>query len=209
MLTRVLEEYDEMASSADKIFKKIEQECGDCIKCRLQCSDCCHAVFGLFLVEYAYINHHFNNLPLAEKEEILKRTDKADEDLQQMQQRLAECKDNPQLQNETMARERIRCPLLNDNDECALYPFRPITCRIYGIPVASHGKVQICWKSGFKKGEAYPTFNLDLVYANLYKMSKDLLTTAGQSDMDRASILVSISKSLRTPIEELINEKLD
>ncbi|MEW6172483.1 MAG: YkgJ family cysteine cluster protein [Bacillota bacterium] len=209
MFTRFLEEYDEMVSSADKIFEKIGQECSEYIKCRRQCSDCCHAVFGLFLVEAAYINHQFNKLSRAEREEILLRAEKADKDLQQVQARLAEHSDDPQAQAYAMARERIRCPLLNDNEECALYAFRPITCRVYGVPVASRGKVQTCWKSGFKKGETYPTFNLDLVYANLYQLSKDLLTSSGETDLDRASLLVSVSKSLKTPIEELISGKLD
>ncbi len=196
--------YKELAAMADLAFNKMEQDYGSMVKCRRQCADCCHAVFGLFLIEAAYINHHFNTLDEDEQKQILKRAAEADKELRQMQEKLAEYQDDPQKQVNAMARERIRCPLLDGKDECALYPFRPITCRVYGIPVSSHGSAHACWKAEFKRGESYPTFNLDAVYAQLFRLSQELLEGAGQKDPERASILLSVSSALSVSQEDLI-----
>ncbi len=201
----MFEAYEELAVKADAAFSKIEQDYGSVMKCRRQCADCCHAVFGLFLIEAAYINHHFNTLGESEQKEILNRAARADQDLRRMQERLAEFKDDPQMQAHAMARERIRCPLLDDKDECALYRFRPITCRVYGIPVSSHGSAHACWKAEFKSGESYPTFDLDAAYAQLCRLSQELLENAGQKDPERASILLSVSTVLSVTYEDLVN----
>jgi Fe-S-cluster containining protein len=204
MLTQLFRVYEELAAKADFAFNKIEQDYGSMMKCRRRCADCCHAVFGLFLIEAVFINHHFNTLGEDEQKEILKRAAQADRELRQMKEKLAEFKDDPQMQVNAMARERIRCPLLDDKDECVLYPFRPITCRVYGIPVSSHGSAHACWKAEFKRGESYPTFNLDAAYAQLFRLSQELLENAGQKDSERASILLSVSSALSVSHEDLI-----
>ena len=79
----------------------------------------------------------------------------------------------------SLAKARIRCPLLNDNNECILYPYRPITCRVYGIPTMIQGVPRVCGKAGFKKEQSYPTFNLDGVHRELFELSKELLERAG------------------------------
>jgi hypothetical protein len=106
----------------------------------------------------------------------------------------------------TLARERIRCPLLDDQDECILYHRRPITCRVYGIPTKIQGKVRVCGKAGFKEGETYPVFDLDGAYQDLFVLSKELLDEAGIDNADKASLLISMSKAIRTPLDDLIKE---
>jgi hypothetical protein len=105
-----------------------------------------------------------------------------------------------------LSKERVRCPLLNQKEECIIYPHRPITCRVYGIPTAIQGQARVCGKAAFEKGESYPTFDLDACYKELYRLSKELLVQMGQSDMEKASLLISVSKVLKTPLEEIINE---
>ena len=107
----------------------------------------------------------------------------------------------------SLARTRIRCPLLDDHDECILYPCRPITCRVYGIPTMIQGMPRFCGKTGFEKGQPYPTFNLDAMHGELYALSKELVKRAGWEDADdRASFLFSVSKVIRTPLEELLEK---
>ena len=33
-----------------------------------------------------------------------------------------------------LGKQRVRCPLLTEKEECVLYEKRPIICRIYGVP---------------------------------------------------------------------------
>jgi len=57
--------------------------------------------------------------------------------------------------------------------------------------------------AGFNKGEQYPVFDLDSVYRDLFTLSNELLEEAGDKDVERASLLISVSKALKTPIQEL------
>jgi Fe-S-cluster containining protein len=121
---------------------------------------------------------------------------------------LREHEGDPQMQAYIMSRERIPCPLLNENQECVLYLHRPITCRVYGIPTKIQGKARVCWKAEFKKDERYPVFDLDGVYRDLYLLSTELLKAGGQDDPEKASLLISVSKAITTSLNELLRQKL-
>lgn len=202
-LTDLFQEYEDLVAKADKAFSKIQDDHGACIKCDIQCSDCCNSVFGLFLIESVYLNYHFDKLEDKYRQEVLQRGDKADKDLQEIEKKL-QAHDDPQAIARAMARERVRCPLLNDEEKCMMYAHRPITCRVYGIPTIINGKPHACWKAGFEKGKTYPAFDLDGAYRQLYRLSGELLEIAGQGDMERASLLMTLPKSIKTPVMELI-----
>lgn len=199
----IFQAYEQLAEQADRAFREMQQRYETCVKCGEQCSDCCHAVFGLFLVESLYLNRRFNDLDEESRRVILARADQADRDLVRVQKRLEQLGDDPQKLSAALSRERIRCPLLNDEQKCSLYPYRPVTCRVYGIPNLMGGKIQACWKAGFEKGKAYPAFDLDSAYQELYRLSQAILERAGRAGSDRASLLVSVSKSIKTPPEEI------
>lgn len=202
----LFEPYDTLISQADMAFNRMKTEFPECIRCGPHCSDCCHAVFGLFLVEAAFLKHDFDRLDGAEKEAALRRSIEADRETSALERTLQEFEDDPEMRTYTMARARIRCPLLNDQDECILYDYRPVTCRVYGIPTMVRGTPRVCGKSGFKNGVEYPIFNLDGVQRELYRLSGELVTRAGGEPSDKASLLFSVSKVIQTPAETLINE---
>jgi Fe-S-cluster containining protein len=97
-----------------------------------------------------------------------------------------------------LARERIRCPLLNQMDLCDLYDNRPLTCRFYGIPTAIGGEGHTCGKSGFEKGEQYPTVNLDAVYNQLQQISAELIRDLKSRYLKLSDMLVPLSMALLT-----------
>lgn len=206
ILEDLFQEYELLVAKADQCFQKIKMDYEPCIKCSIQCSDCCYAVFGLFLIESVYLKDRFNKLSSSEKRKAIIRGNKSDKDFLKIEKKLEKDNNYTQIKTFLMERERVRCPLLNGSQECVLYPFRPITCRVYGIPTIINGKVHVCWKAGFKKGQAYPAFNLDILHRELYRLSIKLLERTRQENMEKASLLLSVSKSIRTPIEKLINE---
>jgi Fe-S-cluster containining protein len=201
--------YELLVDKADAAFQKMENDYGACIKCERHCTDCCHAVFGLFLIEAAYLKQHFDQLDSEGKKAALLRCNQSDRALKRLKKMLQVHENDPHMQAYTMARERVGCPLLNDNKDCALYTHRPITCRVYGMPTTSQGKARVCGKADFKRGETYPVFDLDGVYRNLYILSKELLSTAGKGDLEKANLLISVSKAISTPIEILINQSFE
>jgi Fe-S-cluster containining protein len=203
----IFQHYEELVKKADASFHRMETDYGECMGCRIHCSDCCHALFGLFLIEAAYIQEHFQKLPGGERSAALLRADNADMDLKKVEVKLQRHGHDPQMRALTLARERVRCPLLDQNEECILYTQRPITCRVYGIPTAIQGKVRVCPAAAFKPEETYPVFDLDGVYKALYQLSKEILVERGAEDLEKASLLVSVSKALKTPAEEILAGK--
>ena len=203
----LFEPYDRLVSRADKSFGRMAREYPDCIACKPGCADCCHAVFGLFLIEAVFLKHDFDQLGETEKNAALARGLVAEKELEILQRTLGEFRDDPQMSAYSMARARIRCPLLNDEDACILYSYRPITCRVYGIPTMVHRVPRICGRTGFKKGQAYPIFNMDGVQKELFELSRDLLKNIkNDSAEERASLLISIPKIIKTTVEDLVNE---
>ena len=204
----LFQSYELLADKAEAAFQEMQKEHGSCIKCEAHCSDCCHAVFGLFLIEAGYLKEHFDKLTDEEKNAALVRCEQAEKSLERLQNMLQAHEDDPQMQAYIMSRERIPCPLLNENQECVLYLHRPITCRVYGIPTKVQGKARVCWKADFKKDARYPVFDLDAAYRELYILSTELLKGAGE-DAGKASLLISVSKSITTPLKDLLRQKLE
>ncbi|KPJ63945.1 MAG: hypothetical protein AMJ45_06665 [Syntrophobacter sp. DG_60] len=203
-------EYKTLVDKADKAFKKMEGEYGHLIPCRIHCCDCCYAIFGLFLIEAIFLNHFFNNLNRKERREAIIRSEKADAKMLQVKDKLNETfPDDPKMQIYGLGKQRARCPLLDDKDECILYEHRPITCRLYGIPTSINGKASVCGKTGFQKGIAYPTFDLDKVYKELYSLSKQLLQQARCQNLGKATLLISVSKTIKTSLTNLIKEEFE
>jgi len=204
----LFQSYELLADKAEAAFQEMQKEHSSCIKCEPHCADCCHAVFGLFLIEAGYLREQFEKLTDEEKRAALLRCEEAERSLGRLQNMLQAHEGDPQMQAYIMSRERIPCPLLSAKQECILYSHRPITCRVYGIPTKVQGKARVCWKAEFKKDERYPVFDLDGVYRDLFFLSTELLKSAGKDDPEMASLLISVSKAITTPLEDLLRQKL-
>lgn len=63
----LFEHYKKLVSEADRAFEQVRKMHGDCVKCTIECCDCCYAFFGLYLIEAVYLNYQFNSL-LARKQ---------------------------------------------------------------------------------------------------------------------------------------------
>lgn len=204
MLMDLFREYESLVAKADQIFSDVQREHGSCVRCDVQCADCCHSVFGLFLIESVYLNYYFSRLEEKIRQGAVARGDQADRELQELEKRM-QALDDPEKIAVAVAGEKIRCPLLSDEEKCLLYERRPITCRVYGIPTIINGKLHACWRAGFEKGKHYPAFNLDAAHRELYRLSGELVDMAGLENKDRASYLVSVSKSIKSPVLDLID----
>jgi len=205
-LESLLHNYEYLLDDADRKFKTLSQRYKEYIRCQEGCSDCCYAVFGLFLIEAIYIKRHFDRLDPQICKEALLRCNQMDMELKRIERKMERFRDDPDMQNYVMAKERIRCPLLDEDNRCILYIYRPITCRVYGVPVKMGGTIRVCHRAGFEKGKSYSFYDLDSTYRNLYLFSVELLKEFKKGDQSKASLLISMSKAISTPSELLIDE---
>ena len=204
--TPYFEKYEELVKAADEAFARVKRDHADCVKCEVGCAECCHALFDLTLVEALYINHKFKEAFQGdEREAILERANRSDRQVYKIKKRaqamLTEGLDEEEILAR-MAKESVRCALLNNEDQCDLYGHRPLTCRLYGVPTAIGGKGHTCGLSGFKEGVAYPTANLDRILSALLSLSKALVADLKSNYKTMGEMLVPLSMALLTEYDE-------
>ena len=133
--------------------------------------------------------------------EILKRADFADRKAYKLKRELARRARNGESPSDILqyaAELRIRCPLLDDDQRCALYDFRPLTCRLYGIPVNIEGSSHTCGLSAFEAGGAYPAVQLEKIQTRLQQISSALAEGLGSRYSELGQMLVPVSSALLT-----------
>ena len=198
--------YRELMETADLAFEDFSASHPDLVRCVRGCDDCCHAVFGLFLVEAASIHIEFQGLEESLKRETIERCKAADRAAARLESELRACRHEPDRAEKLLAVERIPCPLLTGSRDCALYGARPLTCRIYGIPTVVRGALKACPKSGFSEKGRFGAFNLDMAQKQLLDLSTGMIEDIEEADPGKASLLVSVSKALMSPVHEIIEE---
>jgi Fe-S-cluster containining protein len=199
-------QYEALVRQADAVFAQVKKEYGECVRCKERCADCCHALFDLTLVEALYIKSKFDALFLEEdRAALIERANAADRKIFKLKRRAFKEHEEGRPEAEIleeMALHRVRCPGLNAADRCAVYEFRPITCRIYGIPTVIGGKAHTCGISGFTPGENYPTVKLDAIYQRLYEISFALAQAIESRFPGLPEMLVPLSMALLTDYTE-------
>ena len=212
MIDDLFGKYLQEVRKADYLFKTIQEKYPDSVRCRIRCCDCCRAVFGVFPIEAAYINYHFNRLDRKVKRDVLRRAEKAEDEMLKAKDSLNVLEDNPKMKVFVLGKQRVRCPLLQDSEECVLYENRPIICRIYGVPYSlkqgDKEQAFVCSVSGFQEKVTYPTVKLDKIYHELCQLSKELLTEAGYlNPAAKANLMLPLSRILRMPFEAIVKGK--
>ena len=201
-----IKQYEVLLKTADDIFSKVKNEYPGEVKCKQGCADCCYALFDVTLIEALYIKHHFEKcfegVEREKRVEVASRIDrrlyklkrKANKDLE------AGRKEADILQD--LAGKKVQCPLLNTQNRCDLYEYRPITCRLYGIPTSIAGEGHTCGLSGFLKGVAYPTVKLDIIQNKLFELSAELVVSIQSRYSRMGEMLVPLSMALLTEYDD-------
>lgn len=206
-LTPYFKKYETLVETADAAFDRVKKAYADCVKCEEKCADCCFALFDLTLIEALYIHHRFKEKYSGSKKvELLEKANRADRRIYKIKREAYKDFESGKNEGEilaAMAFERVRCPLLNEEELCELYDYRPITCRFYGIPTAIGGSGHTCGMSGFKKGEKYPTVNLDAIHNKLQQISAELLRDIQSKNIKLADLLVPLSSAMITDYDEV------
>lgn len=204
--TPYFEKYQEIVKQVDELFERVQKEHPECVTCKMKCADCCHALFDLTLIEAIYINHQINNhIKGKEKSKLIEKANLADRKTHRIKRQAYKSKTAGKDETEILmdiAAERVRCPLLNDDEMCDLYEHRPITCRLYGIPTSIGGRSHTCGKSGFVEGKPYPAVNMDVIHQRLYDISNELVREIKTKYVKMADMLVPLSMAILTDFDE-------
>ncbi len=200
------EKYQSLVDQVEAVFQQVQTEFGECVTCKVGCSDCCHALFDLTLIEAMFIKHQFDRvIPKEARQKIIERANTADRKVYKLKREASKAHQEGKPENEIledMATQRIRCPMLDDQDKCEMYESRPITCRLYGIPTVIGGKSHTCGLSKFEEGKQYPTVKLENIQRRLYEISFELAQDIKSHYPKLAEVLVPLSMALLTNYNE-------
>jgi len=210
MIEELFSEYAILARKADILFKTVQEKYPDSVRCRIRCCDCCHAVFGVFPVEAAYIHFHFSRLERKVRRDILRRAEKGEDGILKAKDTLKVFDEDPKMKVYGLGKQRVRCPFLGEKEECVFYETRPIICRIYGVPYSLRKEKKehayVCSLSGFEEKASYPTVKLDKIYSELCRLSEKLLTEGKTLHPDRkANLMLPLSRILRMSFDDILS----
>lgn len=195
-----LARYEQLRAGADKAFAQVSAAHPQQVRCGLGCSDCCHALFDLSLVEAMALNAAFNAKFTGKKRSaILARADEAERQGEKFKREAHKALKEGRPASEILgmaAKARVRCPLLGENDTCDLYEHRPITCRLYGIPTDIGGEAHTCGKSGFTPGQPYPTVRVEKLQDALMALSAEMVKVMPTRHRRMADVLIPVSTAL-------------
>ena len=204
--TPFFEKYEALVEKVERVFEQMKNKFPAEVQCKPGCSDCCHALFDLTLIESLYINFHFNQqFKGSQRDPLIEKANSADRQIYKIKRaayKLTQEDSDDERAIKEVSLKKIRCPLLDEQDLCVLYNYRPIACRIYGIPQAIGEKGHVCGFSGFKPGESYPTFNHDIVHDQLIAISAEFVQTICSKHFKMADMLVPVSMALITDFDE-------
>lgn len=198
----VLKKYQTLVAQADAVFARVQKEYPSCVKCQQGCSECCYALFDLPFIEAIALNDKFQTQFNAdERAAILDMANETDRKTYKIKKEFYERQkaggDESSILKDA-AKLRIRCPLLDEKDRCRLYEYRPITCRLYGIPLNIGGEAHTCGKSGFIPGKPYPTVHIEKIQNQLTLLNKELILALEARNVGLVDILVPVSMALIT-----------
>lgn len=204
--TQYFDKYEIIVAIADVFFDKVKKSHPECVKCKTNCSDCCYALFDLTLIEALYINNKIKEkFESEERGRLEEKANTADRAVFKLKKKAYDSFKSGKSEDEILtdlATKKIRCPLLNEEDRCDLYEFRPITCRLYGIPSSIGGVGHTCGKSGFKEGINYPTVNIEAIHKRLFEISDDLTKYINSKYVKLSELLMPVSMAILTEFDK-------
>lgn len=139
-MNNILKQYGELLATVDRWFAACAVQSGEEITCGSGCSECCRGLFDITLLDAWYLKYGFDRLDHYVKAAVLAKAKK----------RLATMHDAwpdfapPYILNyrpeeaweELMPDDdETPCPLVAENGMCLVYGYRPMTCRLHGIPL--------------------------------------------------------------------------
>ena len=139
-MNEVLGEYRRLLTDVDTWFRGCIARLGEKIRCVEGCSECCRGLFDITLLDAALLKDGFDRLDAATREQVLARCRERLAGMRRLWPDFA----HPYLLNSRPEEEweilmpdddETPCPLLGEDGRCLVYEFRPMTCRLHGLPL--------------------------------------------------------------------------
>ncbi|BCR03300.1 hypothetical protein DESUT3_03690 [Desulfuromonas versatilis] len=134
----LLTEYRGLLEKVDDWFRRSQAKAQGLVHCAAGCSQCCRGLFDISLLEAYLLQAGFSQLAEETRERVLAQSRLR---LAQLQAQWPDFS-APYLLNhmpdelwtEMPEGDMTPCPLLGEDGRCLVYQWRPMTCRLHGLP---------------------------------------------------------------------------
>lgn len=139
-LEKILNSYGSLLAEVDSWFARCLAAQPQAIACGAGCAECCRGLFDITLLDACYLKYGFDRLDLRMQAVVRTKALERLKELQLLWPDLAApyiLNYQPEEEWEELMPEEDEtpCPLVDNEGRCILYDFRPMTCRLNGIPL--------------------------------------------------------------------------
>jgi Fe-S-cluster containining protein len=139
----------ELVQIVDAAFTDAARRSGDWLVCRPGCTQCCHGVFEITLLDAERLRHGMQELRQRDPERAARVQARATDAIARLSADFPGDVETGLLDNDDEAFERFAddepCPALDPTTgTCDVYAARPITCRVFGPPLKQEGGIAVC-----------------------------------------------------------------
>lgn len=139
-MNEVLEDYCRLLTRVDNWFSGCIARSGEQIRCAAGCAECCRGLFDITLLDAALLKEGFDRLDAVVREQALTKCRERLSGLQRLWPDFAHpfiLNYRPEDEWELLMPDddETPCPLLGEDGRCLVYGFRPMTCRLHGLPL--------------------------------------------------------------------------
>jgi Fe-S-cluster containining protein len=139
-MTDILNCYGSLLQEVDEWFGRASISSGSAVSCRTGCSACCRGLFDITLLDACYLKSGFDTLDNLTQKMVLARAGERLVTLQALWPEFTPpfiLNHRPEEEWEDLMPEEddTPCVLLGTDGTCLVYEYRPMTCRLNGIPL--------------------------------------------------------------------------
>lgn len=139
-MNNLLDRYGCLLCEVDAWFRKCNVRRPEQITCHAGCSSCCRGLFDITLLDALYLKAGFDRLDESLRNPIIRAANERLEALSQQIPLFVEpwiLNRIPEREWDTIMPEEDEepCLLLSETGSCLVYEYRPMTCRLNGIPL--------------------------------------------------------------------------
>lgn len=137
-LSTYFAEYEALVEKIDEDVRRASKTLGHIPSCGLETDECCFGYFDLELLEVIYLSNRMNRILKSDvRMEIIHRAIELSKKIKEIDGGLRSKRtgsgESRSAFLEAYDRERLLCPL-NKESRCSLYEYRPLRCRLHGVP---------------------------------------------------------------------------
>lgn len=138
---------EHLAQRADEWFVKARAASLNSLPCRWGCSQCCIGPFAITVLDVERIRQGMEAMPRAHRERLHRRALDQTASMERSFPRLShtpflDAWPDADIDALVTTFQHLPCPALESDGDCSVYPWRPLTCRMMGIPIDESGLVQ-------------------------------------------------------------------